>query len=198
MKFFLIFLVSCFLICFSCNDEQAEFKAPMAKLPGLPKNEKIATFSEGCFWHSELIFESLVGVNHVISGYSGGTVENPFYEYVSTGETGHAESVQIYYDSTLVSYRELVRAFFRNGYEGRILQQLVDSIQTTLPQKIVTELIPFNKFYPTEEFHQDYARKYPENDYVAYICAPAFTDFRFKYKGNFKIDSVNTTLEIAH
>ena len=74
--------------------------------------ESTATFSEGCFWHSELVFESLVGVRSAVVGYCGGVTEHPTYESVSTGETGYAESVQVSYDSSKISYKTLVQAFF--------------------------------------------------------------------------------------
>src|SRR5205809_7654925 len=75
-------------------------------------NEAVATFAEGCFWHAEIVFQSLYGVRDAVSGYSGGSDTNPDYEKVSSGETGHAESVQIYYDTTKITYQELVDAFF--------------------------------------------------------------------------------------
>src|SRR5205809_2605524 len=75
-------------------------------------NEAVATFAEGCFWHSEIVFQSLVGVRDAVSGYSGGTDKNPDYEKVCTGVTGHAESVQVYYDPSKISYATLVDDFF--------------------------------------------------------------------------------------
>src|SRR5215475_2356669 len=75
-------------------------------------NEAVATFAEGCFWHTEIVFQSLVGVRDAVSGYAGGTDTHPDYEKVSSGETGHAESVQVYYDPTKISFETLVKAFF--------------------------------------------------------------------------------------
>ena len=75
-------------------------------------NEAVATFSEGCFWHAEIVFQSLVGVRDAVSGYAGGTTTKPTYEDVATGNTGHAETVQVYYDPTKISYKTLVAAFF--------------------------------------------------------------------------------------
>ena len=80
--------------------------------PTPPQNKAIAAFAEGCFWCTEHIFESVVGVDSAISGYAGGTVPFPTYELVNTETTGHAESILVYYDSTLVSYAELTRVFF--------------------------------------------------------------------------------------
>src|SRR5437588_7550711 len=75
-------------------------------------NEAVATFAEGCFWHTEIVFQSLVGVRDALSGYAGGTDAHPDYEKVSTGETGHAESVNVYYDPSKISFETLVKAFF--------------------------------------------------------------------------------------
>ena len=89
-------------------------------------HESVADFSEGCFWHAEIVFQSLVGVRDAVSGYAGGTDPNPTYEKVSSGETGHAETVQVYYDSTKIDFPTLVAAFFasvdpttlnRQGYD---------------------------------------------------------------------------------
>jgi len=77
-----------------------------------PANEAVATFAEGCFWHTELVFQSLVGVRDAVSGYTGGKSKNPDYDEVSGGETGHAEAVQVFYDPSLISYETLVKAFF--------------------------------------------------------------------------------------
>src|SRR6266576_4655950 len=75
-------------------------------------NESVATFAEGCFWHTEIVFQSLAGVRDAVSGYAGGTSTNPDYEKVSSGETGHAESVQVFYDPSKISFETLVKAFF--------------------------------------------------------------------------------------
>src|SRR6478609_11417576 len=75
-------------------------------------NEAVATFAEGCFWHTEIVFQSLVGVRDAVSGYAGGTDTTPDYEKVCTGSTGHAETVQVYYDPLKISFETLVKAFF--------------------------------------------------------------------------------------
>src|SRR6201991_3528252 len=99
----------------SCAQTQG---APTAtKFPeGTPRkagvNEAVATFSEGCFWHAEIIFQSLAGVRDAVSGYAGGTTTDPDYEKVSSGSTGHAETVQVYYDPAKISFETLVKAYF--------------------------------------------------------------------------------------
>ena len=94
------------------KSENSPPKIP-AGLNGSPSaNEAVATFAEGCFWHAEIVFQSLDGVRDAVSGYSGGNDSNPNYESVSTSVTGHAESVQVYYDPSKISYETLVKAFF--------------------------------------------------------------------------------------
>src|SRR5271156_4028755 len=95
--------------CTQSQNKKIEF--PLGSKTPLP-NEAVATFSEGCFWHAEIVFQSLVGVRDAVSGYAGGTVANPDYETVASGETGHAETVQVYYDPAKISYETLVAAFF--------------------------------------------------------------------------------------
>src|SRR5436190_19721965 len=133
-------------------------------------NEAVATFAEGCFWHAEIVFQSLVGVRDAVSGYSGGSATDPDYETVSTGETGHAEAVQVYYDPSKISYETLVAAFFasmdptelnrqgndegtqyrsagfyKTDSEKKILEAAIQKLQSSgkYKQKIVTEVVPF-------------------------------------------------------
>lgn len=197
----------------SCADYTGTSQNKMAVLPALNKNEKIATFAEGCFWHSELVFQSLVGVREAVSGYCGGNDTLPYYEKVNTGSTGHAESVQVYYDSTQITYQTLVNvffashdptslnrqgqdvgteyrsvAFYRNAQEKAILEKAIDSLTTSgkFKSSIVTELKPFQLFYPAEEFHQEYVEKHLDNDYVKYVCIPEFLTFKVNFNGRYK------------
>ena len=176
-------------------------------------NEAVATFAEGCFWHSEIVFQSLVGVRDAVSGYSGGTDTKPEYEKVCTGETGHAEAVQVYYDPSKISYETLVKAFFasqdpttlnrqgndagtqyrsvafyRNEKEKEIIQSEILTLTSSkkYKNKIVTEVVPFVKFYPAEEYHQEYIHLHPENGYVRNVSMPDFVEFKKEFKGNFK------------
>lgn len=176
-------------------------------------NEAVATFAEGCFWHAEVVFQSLVGVRDAVCGYSGGTDTNPTYEKVSTGNTGHAESIQVYYDPNKISFETLVRAFFasvdpttlnrqgndvgteyrsiafyRNENEkyiiGTVIKQLTDSKEYN--GKIVTEVVPFKKFYPAEDYHQEYIHYHPDEPYVQNVAIRDYLKFRNEFKGNFK------------
>ncbi len=176
-------------------------------------NEAVATFAEGCFWHSEIVFQSLEGVRDAVSGYAGGTDKHPDYEKVSTGTTGHAEVVQVFYDPAKISYKTLVAAFFasqnptelnrqgndagtqyrsaafyRNDAEKQIVEseikQLTDSKK--YKGKIVTQVVPFTKFYQAEDYHQEYIFNHPYNPYVRSVSIPDFVRFKKAFAGNYK------------
>ena len=152
------------------------------------KTLKVGTFAGGCFWCTEADFEKLPGVVKVISGYTGGQKENPSYGEVSSGATGHVEAVQVYYDPSKVTYAEVLDYFWRHidptdgggqfvdrGSQYRSVIFYHDEEQKRLAEKskdelnksgkfkrpIVTEIVPFTKFYEAEEYHQDYYKKNP-------------------------------------
>ncbi|MEX2490762.1 MAG: peptide-methionine (S)-S-oxide reductase MsrA [Nitrospirales bacterium] len=147
-----------------------------------------ATFAGGCFWCMEEVFESVEGIVSVVSGYTGGKVKNPTYEQVSAGGTGHAESIEVTYDPSKVTYQQLLEVFWRNVdpttpnaqfcdhgnqyrtaifYHNEIQQQLIDASKKNIessknfPESIVTEIAPASVFYPAEEYHQDFYTKNP-------------------------------------
>jgi peptide methionine sulfoxide reductase msrA/msrB len=149
---------------------------------------KVATLAGGCFWCTESDLEKLPGVEKVISGYTGGAKENPTYEEVSAGETGHVEAIQVYYDPARVSYEQILDAFWRHidptdpggqfvdrGAQYRSLifyhdeeqRRIAEASKAALNQSgrfarpVVTEIQPFTKFYPAEDYHQDYYKKNP-------------------------------------
>lgn len=160
---------------------------------------EIATFGGGCFWCTEAIFKRLRGVGEVVSGYAGGRRENPSYEQVSTGSTGHAEVVQIEFDPSIISYKKLLEIFFhlhdpttlnRQGndigeqYRSVIFYHSESQKEDALTVRdeiadsgayssaIVTEIVPFEKFYTAEEYHQNYYDSNKEQGYCSYIIAP--------------------------
>ncbi|MBE7169942.1 MAG: peptide-methionine (S)-S-oxide reductase MsrA [Williamsia sp.] len=190
-----------------------KFSAPAATRQNASAHEAVATFAEGCFWHSEIVFQSLAGVRDAVSGYAGGTDKNPDYEKVSSGETGHAEAVQVYYDSSVVSFETLVKAFFasqdpttlnRQGndvgtqyrsvafYRNEKEKEIIDAEIKRLTDmkkyrdKIVTEVKPLTKFYPAEDYHQEYISHNPDNPYVQNVCIPEFLEFKREFKTNYK------------
>ncbi|MGG9971892.1 peptide-methionine (S)-S-oxide reductase MsrA [Ferruginibacter sp. SUN002] len=177
------------------------------------KKEAVATFAEGCFWHAEIVFQSLKGVRDAVSGYAGGHTKNPDYETVCTGSTGHAETVQVYYDSSVISFETLVDAFFasqdpttlnrqgndvgteyrsiafyRNSREKEIINDAIKKLTDAkkYKNKIVTEVVPFTKFYPAEDYHQEFIKLNPGNSYVKNVSIPDFLKFKKEFKGNFK------------
>lgn len=176
-------------------------------------NEAVATFAEGCFWHAEIVFQSLDGVRDAVAGYAGGTNTNPSYEKVAEGNTGHAETVQVYYDPSKISYETLVKVFFasqdpttpnRQGndagteyrsmafYSNEKEKQIIESEIKQLTDlkvyknKIVTEVVPLKKFYTAEAYHQEYIHNHPDNPYVANVSIPEFLNFKKKFKANYK------------
>jgi peptide methionine sulfoxide reductase msrA/msrB len=153
-------------------------------------NLEKATFAGGCFWCMEPPFEKLAGVKEVISGYTGGQKENPKYEEVSAGTTGHVESIQITYDPAKITYAKLLDVFWRqinptdaggqfadrgsqyrsiifyqNDEQKKLAVQSKEQLQKSgrFQQPIVTEIVPASRFYPAEEYHQDYYKKNPDN-----------------------------------
>lgn len=213
MKSFLTAIIALSVFSSCVQSQGQETNIPLGSKSRGATNEAIATFSEGCFWHSEIVFQSLVGVRDAVSGYAGGTDTKPDYEKVSSGETGHAETVQVYYDPSKISYETLVKAlfasmdpttlnrqgndagteyrsmaFYRTENEKRILEaeikRLTDS--KAYKNKIVTEVKPFVAFYPAEEYHQEYIYHHPDNSYVANVSIPDFLKFKREFKGNFK------------
>ncbi|MGN6312949.1 MAG: peptide-methionine (S)-S-oxide reductase MsrA [Rhodanobacteraceae bacterium] len=173
-----------------------ELDAPLASKPGA----QTAVFAGGCFWGMQWVFEHVRGVTNVTAGYSGGASDTARYERVSEGDTGHAESVQVSFDPSRVSYGELLRVYFsvatdptelnRQGpdvgtqYRGvifyadpqqrRIAQAYIAQLTSAkvYAAPIVTQVAPFKAFYPAEDYHQDYARLNPDAPYIAINDAP--------------------------
>lgn len=211
---YLLTTVAAIILLVSCGQTQSKtigIQPPSKQKP--TSNEAVATFSEGCFWHAEIIFQSLVGVRDAVSGYAGGTDKSPNYDKVSTGATGHAETVQVYYDPSKISYETLVKAlfasmdptqvngqgndegneyrsiaFYRNDIEKKIIEAEIKRLTDAkvYKRKIVTEVLPFSKFYPAEDYHQEYIYFHPENSYVKNVSVPEYLAFRKEFKGNFK------------
>jgi peptide-methionine (S)-S-oxide reductase len=158
-----------------------------------------ATFGNGCFWCTEAVFQRLKGVESVVSGYSGGFVENPSYEEVCTGTTGHAEATQIKYDPAQISYEELLEVFWKthdpttlnqqgndfgpqyrsaifyhNDEQRRLAEEYKKKLDAAKiwDKPIVTEITPFTNFYSAENYHQNYFNNNPNQPYCSYIIKP--------------------------
>lgn len=211
MKFFLSIIISAITLNSCAQSTRGDIKLASKEKP--TANEAVATFAEGCFWHAEIVFQSLVGVRDAVSGYAGGTDTRPDYEKVSSGSTGHAETVQVYYDPSKISYETLVKAlfasmdptelnrqgndagteyrsiaFYRNESEKQIIEAEIKRITAAKKYRgaIVTQVVPFNKFYPAEAYHQEYIYNNPGNSYVQNVSVPEFREFKKTFKGNFK------------
>ena len=213
----LIIALFCSVSFSSCVQSQNNNSNNKLAIPaGSPKpagKESVATFAEGCFWHAEIVFQSLVGVRDAVSGYAGGHDGNPDYEKVSTGNTGHAETVQVYYDSSKISFPTLVDAFFasvdptqlnrqgndvgteyrsiafyRNPEEKAIIEAAIKRLSDSkkYSNKIVTEVQAFTNFYPAEDYHQEFILNNPGNNYVRFVSIPEFVKFKNHFKGTFK------------
>jgi peptide-methionine (S)-S-oxide reductase len=162
-----------------------------------------ATFAMGCFWHSEEIFLEIKGVKDAEPGYCGGTESNPSYELVGSGSTRYAESVDVAFDPTQISYRKLLEVFFaehdpttvdRQGpdegpqYRSAIFyhtpeqkqeaESYIRQIAGKYPSPIVTQIAPFSKFWRAEDYHLRYFRNHPDQGYIASVTKPEVEKFR--------------------
>jgi len=170
---------------------------------------EVATLGGGCFWCAEAIYQMLPGVKSVTSGFAGGTKENPTYKEVCAENTGHAEVIQIQYDPRVVSYEKLIETFWeahdpttlnRQGadhgtqYRSIILyssqaqkvaaEKSKAEAQKHFRQPIVTEIAPLKKFYPAEDYHQDYYRANPNQPYCRAVIRPKVEKFEKKLKAS--------------
>ena len=179
----------------------------MSTTPAETNKTELATFGGGCFWCMEAVFQMVPGVKSVTSGYAGGHVDNPDYHQVCTGETGHAEVIQIEFDPEVVSYERLLEVFWqahdpttlnRQGpdagtqYRSIILYQ--NDAQKTAATKslkeassrfdkpITTQIAPLTKFYRAELYHQDYFRNNPNQPYCRYVIQPKVEKMEKKLK----------------
>lgn len=169
------------------------------------KNYSKAAFAAGCFWHEEALFDGMKGVVEAVSGYAGGHVKNPTYEQVLTGETGHAESVLVYYDSSKVTFPVLLKAYFEaqdptsvngqgydrgtqyrsiafynNDLEKQMIEDYIDSLNASgrYSSPIAVEPMQFDRFWKAEDYHQEYVKKNPNSRYVQQVCIKEVKKFR--------------------
>jgi peptide-methionine (S)-S-oxide reductase len=174
---------------------------------------KVATLGGGCFWCLEAVYKQLNGVCQVESGYTGGSVANPTYKQVCSGTTGHAEVVQVTFDASVISFREILEVFFtihdpttlnRQGgdvgtqYRSAIFyhsdeqnataQQLIQELEAagTWDSRVVTEVTPFSVFYRAEDYHQEYYRHNQNQPYCQVVITPKLAKFRKKYLAQLK------------
>lgn len=178
---------------------------------------ELATLGAGCFWCVEAVFQELKGVRQVVSGYAGGTIDNPTYQQVCTGTTGHAEVIQITFEPEVISFEDLLYVFWRThdpttlnrqgadaGPQYRSAIFYHDERQKTLaetskqeadtsglwPDPIVTEIVPFRNFFPAETYHQEYYRNNPYQPYCRVVIDPKIRKFRKEFAAKLKTEAV--------
>lgn len=173
-----------------------------------------AVFAGGCFWGIQAVFQHVKGVTNAVSGYSGGEAKTADYHQVSTGETGHAESVQVTYDPGQITYGQLLQIFFSvahdptelnrqgpdegtqyrsaifysNEEQKKIATAYIAQLDAAkvFPRRIVTDVTPLKAFYPAEAYHQDYATRHPDNPYIVYNDAPKVDNLKQEFPAIYK------------
>lgn len=176
-------------------------------------NMETATFGNGCFWCTEAVFQQLNGVSKVVSGYSGGETKDPTYKEVCSGDTGHAEVLQITYDPSVITFKDLLEVFWsthdpttlnRQGndvgtqyrsvvfYHNEEQKELSQAYMKRLDDSgafddpIVTEITAFEKFYPAEDYHQNYYNLNPNQGYCQFVIRPKVEKFKKAFEGKLK------------
>lgn len=179
-----------------------------------PKRIEVATLGGGCFWCTEAVFSQLKGVEKIEPGYSGGNIENPSYEQVSTGKTGHAEVAQITFAPAVISFKEILQIFFsthdptslnrqgadigtqyrsvifyHNDEQKAIAEQVIKEFsgEGASDAPIVTQVEPLKAFYKAEEYHREYYKRHPEQSYCRVVIAPKIAKFRQLYLSKLKL-----------
>ena len=213
-KYFLSFLVFS-LSCDISSSKPINNPDPVFSVDNQDyENMSKAYFASGCFWCVETIYESLDGVKEVYSGYAGGSTINPNYYQVMSGKTGHAEAIEIIYDNTKVSFDTLLKvffdshnpttpnrqgpdygtqyrsiAFYNNEDEKNKIINYINFLSTSsiFGKNIITEIKEIDKFYYAEEYHQDYEKKNPNNQYVQTVSIPRFNKCKQKASNYIKV-----------
>lgn len=191
------------------------FPAPLVDAPLAAANgHETAVLAGGCFWGVQAVFEHLKGVTSVAAGYSGGHVESPGYEMVSSGLTGHAESVSIAFDPSQISYGQILMVYFSvahdptqlnrqgpdsgsqyrsaifysNDEQKRIASAYVEQLDAAkvYPKRIVTQIVPYKAFYRAEEYHQDYLKTHTSEPYIVYNDLPKLDHLKKEFPGLYR------------
>jgi peptide-methionine (S)-S-oxide reductase len=206
----MLFRIQLSLLVTACALGAAEFPAPSVDIPAAPARQTAtAVLAGGCFWGVEAVFDRLRGVSNVVSGFAGGSKITAHYEIVSTGLTGHAESVQITYDPSQISYGRLLEVFFSvahdptelnrqgpdsgtqyrsaifyaNDEQKRVAEAYIRQLDAAhlFPQRIVTQVVPLKGFYPAEAEHQHFLDRNPDNPYIVYNDLPKLSRLKQQF-----------------
>lgn len=213
MKTILIFPLLCIMLLACSADEPHSIPSKKGKQMTTNAQTDTATFGAGCFWCVEAVFQNLEGVQSVTSGYSGGSVSNPTYKEVCNGTTGHAEVCQIVYNPQKISFETLLEAFWgthdpttlnRQGndvgtqYRSAIFYHSEEQKKTAEEYKaqlnksgawdkpLVTEIVKFEKFYPAEDYHQNYFNDNGQQSYCQFVIRPKVEKFKKQFKDKLK------------
>lgn len=204
------------MFSFSCQSKEKDVVLPQIKEPikmEMQEGMEVATFAGGCFWCTEAVFLELDGVKSVVSGYIGGKTVNPTYKEICNGDTGHAEAIQITFDSKKITFGELLEIFFathdpttlnRQGndigtqyrseifYHNEAQKKLSEEYialmtqENTFGKPIVTKISPAPKFYEAEEYHQNYYNQNKTQGYCSYVITPKIEKLKKVYKDKLK------------
>lgn len=219
MKFLLLNFISLALL--ACGNQTQNSNATKPEIanaepvsvPAENGMEK-AYFASGCFWCVEAIYESVEGVEEVISGYAGGHTKNPTYEESNTGKTGHAEAVEVIYDPEVVSFKTLVKVYFgsqdptqvngqgpdrgsqyrsiifyQNAEQKKIIEEVKTEVAKNYEEPLAAEILPFQKFWVAEDYHQNYEENNPQNPYIQKVSIPRLNRFKEKFPDLLKEDA---------
>jgi peptide-methionine (S)-S-oxide reductase len=215
-----IIFTICITLLFSCQNsgqtnknQDAVINAKPIEVP-LQNGKAKAYFASGCFWCVEAIYESVKGVDEVINGYAGGHTKNPTYEASNTGQTGHAEAIEVIYNPKIVSFETLVDVYFasqnvtqingqgndrgsqyrsiifyQNDAQKQIIVKKKEALAKKLNIKIAAEVYPFQKFWIAEDYHQNYERLHPNNSYIQNVSVPRLKRFKSNFPKELLKDS---------
>ncbi|WP_324720595.1 peptide-methionine (S)-S-oxide reductase MsrA [Salinimicrobium sp. HB62] len=209
MKYLLLTLLISFTACGNSSGESVTLpeiaNAEPVEVPSQDGLER-AYFASGCFWCVEAVFESVIGVEEAISGYSGGHTKNPTYEESNTGRTGHAEAVEVIYDPEVIDFATLTDVYFgsmdptqkngqgpdigsqyrsiifyQNKEQKKIIEQKMKELASQYKKAIAVEVLPFQKFWKAEDYHQDYKKYNPNDPYIRNVSVPRMNRFKKKF-----------------
>ena len=205
-------IISSFLILglFYCSCAQESSIKTQAELDPILVNDEYvhkAYFASGCFWCVEAIYESLIGVDEVVSGYSGGETNNPTYGLVNTKLTGHAETIEVVYNPNKITFSNLLDVYFgaqninqingqgpdmgpqyrsiifyQNEDQKEMIYSKINQIEIKTGLKVAAEVYPFRKFWIAENYHQNFKKNNPNHPYIKNVSDPRFESFKFKFE----------------
>ena len=208
MKKSIIYFLFLFISFSSCtqNIEKNKKQLNLNPISINEKNVHKAYFASGCFWCVEAIYESLVGVKTVTSGYSGGSTKNPTYELVNTKLTGHAETIEVVYNPKKITFSNLLDVYFgsqnisqlngqgpdngpqyrsiifyQNQQQKELIYNKIKEIKKNTGLEVAAEVYPFRKFWIAENYHQDFKKNNPNHPYIKNVSNPRFDNFKFKF-----------------